>query len=176
MILDFTTLSMTDLRNRPGEILDRVVEKGETFVIERNGRQQACLVPLSVFLPDVAPARIAAELGELEKAGEHALTTITSEKEVAIHVRSPQDGARTITILLPQNYPNTCPRVYVDPIDATAPRRFSDGALCLFGVMSSWNPAKNTARDALDNARRWLARYEIWRTEGEWPRIGVPNG
>src|SRR6266704_443150 len=70
MTIDFTPLPMTDLRSRPGEILDRVIDNGESFVIERNGRQRACLVPLSVFLPDVSPARIANELKELEKAGE----------------------------------------------------------------------------------------------------------
>ena len=55
---DFELLSMTELRNRPGEILDRVADGGEAFIIERNGSRKACLVPLSVFFPDVPPARI----------------------------------------------------------------------------------------------------------------------
>ena len=46
MLLDFGLLSMTELRNRPGEILDRVVDSGEAFIIERNGSRKACLVPL----------------------------------------------------------------------------------------------------------------------------------
>jgi len=177
MRIDFTPLPMTELRTRPGEILDRVADDGEAFVIERNGRQKACLVPLSVFLPDISSTRIAAELDELEKAGETSQMTITSEKEVAIQIRRPKEGDHAITILLPHNYPNSCPRVYVDFLDPEAPHRFRDGALCIFGVLSSWNPGKHTACDALANARRWLTRYEVWRAKGEWPKIiGVANG
>lgn len=177
MRLDFTPLPMTELRSRPGEILDRVVDAGESFVIERNGRRQACLVPISVFLPDVSPARIAHELDELEKAGEVANTTITRDREVAIRVKHAQgDASYAILITLPHSYPNACPRVYVDSVDGNAPHRFADGALCIFGVMSSWNPAKHTACDALNSARRWLNRYESWRHTGLWPHLGVGDG
>lgn len=173
MRLDFTPLSMTELRTRPGEILDRVADDGESFLIERNGRQRACLVPISVFLPDISPTRIARELDELEKAGEMTHTTITREKEVAIRVTYLSGGAPySITITLPHNYPNACPRVYVSEVDELAPHRFGDGALCIFGVMSSWNPGKHTARDALDSARLWLSRYESWRHTGTWPNGG----
>jgi prevent-host-death family protein len=177
MILDFTPLSMTELRTHPGEILDRVADGGESFLIERNGRQRACLVPISVFLPDISPARIARELGELESAGEVTHMTITNEKEVAIRVRH-SDGEDTywIIVTLPHNYPNACPRVYVNDVDQNAPHRFADGALCVFGATSSWNPGRNTARDALDNARHWLSRYESWRHTGFWPQVGTSDG
>lgn len=176
MRLDFTPLSMTELRTRPGEILDRVAEDGEAFLIERNGRQRACLVPISVFLPDISPARIARELDELEKAGEVTYATITGGKEVAIRVRHSQgDNAYSIIVTLPHNYPNACPRVYVSDVDQNAPHRFADGALCIFGVMSSWNPGRHTARDALDNARQWLSRYESWRHTGSWPQMGTSD-
>jgi prevent-host-death family protein len=177
MRLDFTPLSMTELRTRPGEILDRVADDGESFLIERNGRQRACLVPISVFLPDISPARIARELDELEKAGEMTYTTVTGEREVAIRVtHSAGDNAYSIIITLPHNYPNACPRVYVTDVDKNAPHRFADGALCIFGVTSSWNPGKHTARDALDNARHWLSRYESWRHTGSWPQGGTSDG
>src|SRR5271167_2038706 len=126
MTLDFTSLPMTELRTRPGEILDRVADGGECFVIERNGHQKACLVPLAVFLPDISPARIAYELEQLEKAGESSRTTVTTEKEIAIKCRYVLDrDPYDITILLPHHYPNACPRVYVDPVDSAAPHRFS---------------------------------------------------
>lgn len=44
MPLDFKPLSMMKLRSAPGEVLDRVAQKGEAFVVERNGEQMACLV------------------------------------------------------------------------------------------------------------------------------------
>lgn len=174
MRLDFTPLSMTELRTRPGEILDQVAEHGEAFLIERNGRQRACLVPISVFLPDISPTRIARELDELASVGETTHTTITEEKEVAIRVKhSCGENVYSITIALPHNYPSACPRVYVDDVDQSAPHRFADGALCIFGVMSSWNPGRHTARDALDNARRWLNLYESWKQTGAWPQMGT---
>src|SRR5688572_16127183 len=83
MPLEFGILSMTELRNRPGEILDRVADSGEAFIVERNGSRKACLVPLSVFFPDVSPARIGEEIEELEKHGEEPRTTITEKRELA---------------------------------------------------------------------------------------------
>jgi ubiquitin-protein ligase len=177
MRLDFTPISMTELRTRPGAILDRVADDGESFLIERNGRQRACLVPISVFLPDISPARIARELDELEQAGEATQTTITREKEVAIRVQHATDeNVYSIFITLPHNYPNTCPRVHVADVDARAPHRFADGTLCIFGVTSSWNPGKHTARDALNSARHWLNGYEEWRHTGSWPHGGISDG
>jgi prevent-host-death family protein len=174
MAIDFTPLPMTELRNRPGEILDRVANRGESFVIERNGHQKACLVPLSVFLPDVSSTRIAREIEELEKAGESPRTTITPEREVVFTFRRGDNDAHyDVTIVLPHGYPNVCPRVYVDPVDSRAPHRFADGALCIFGVMSSWNPGKHTVRVAVENARQWLRHYEVWRKSGAWPQSQV---
>ena len=170
MTIDFTPLSMTELRSRPGTILDRVIDNGESFVIERNGRHRACLVPLSVFLPDISPARIAGELRELEEAGESPRTTITDEREIAfLFRRSDKRDAYDIMVTLPSSYPNACPRVYATPIDQRAPHRFPDGALCIFGALSSWNPARDTAYVALGGARNWLKRYESWRKNGNWP-------
>ncbi len=54
---EFQLLSMTELRNGPGDILDRVAEKGEAFIIERGGHRKACLVPLSLFFPDISTIR-----------------------------------------------------------------------------------------------------------------------
>lgn len=167
---------MTELRTRPGEVLDRVADNGESFIIERNGRQTACLVPLSVFLPDISPARIANELEELAMAGIEARTTVTAEQEIAIVVRAEGTAEKyDVTVFLPNHYPNACPRVYANPVDDGAPHRFSDGALCIFGVMTSWNPGKNSVRDAVDNASRWLRHYESWRKNGRWPYITVNN-
>ena len=132
------------------------------------------MVPLSVFLPDISPARIARELEELEKAGESVRTTVNSDREVAIEFPvSVESDSNNISIVLPHGYPNVCPRVYIDHIDSSAPHRFLDGALCIFGVMGSWNPGKHSARVALDYARQWLRHYEIWRKTGEWPIPGV---
>jgi prevent-host-death family protein len=174
MAIDFTPLPMTELRNRPGEILDRVAIGGESFVIERNGHQKACLVPLSVFLPDISSSRIAREIEELENAGESSRTSVTPEQEITFAFRRRADrDPYDITIVLPQGYPNVCPRVYVDSVASDAPHRFADGALCIFGVMTSWNPGKHTALVALENARRWLRHYEDWRKNGEWPQPQV---
>ena len=51
MFIEFKSLPMMALRSRPGEVLDEVSREGTSFLIERNGQQLACLVPISCFLP-----------------------------------------------------------------------------------------------------------------------------
>jgi prevent-host-death family protein len=172
MPLDFDLLSMTELRNRPGEILDRVADKGEAFIIERNGQRRACLVPLSVFFPDVPPTRIADEIKALEEHGEEPRTTITEARELAFRfpVKVNQESPVELTIVLPHGYPNSCPRVYANLVNEDAPHRWRDGALCLYGVMSGWNPGKHTVFSTLTLARRWLRHYDTWHQTGQWPK------
>src|SRR5262245_10589070 len=171
MLLEFELLSMTELRNRPGEILDRVADRGEAFIIERSGKQKACLVPLSVFLPDVAPSRIALEIQTLIEHGEEPRTTFTDSRELAFQFQHRQsDGTPIeIRILLPHGYPNTCPRTYANPLSADTPHRWVDGALCLYGVMAGWNPGKHTVFSTLGLAKQWLRHYETWLKSDQWP-------
>jgi prevent-host-death family protein len=177
MHLRFQLLPMTELRTRPGEILDRVADGEEAFIIERNGHQKACLVPLAVFLPNISPSRIAQEVDELVKNGEEPRTTVTKEREIAFRFRQALDGGTyAVTIVLPHGYPNTCPRIYADLPEEDVPHRWVDGALCVFGVMSAWNPGKHTAASALVLTRRWLRNYETWRQTRQWPKPGPHNG
>ena len=88
MPLDFGLLSMTELRTRPGEILDRVADKGEAFIIERNGERKACLVPLSVLLPDISPARIADEIQLLVEHSEELATSVTESNDCRFGFRT----------------------------------------------------------------------------------------
>lgn len=163
---------MTELRNRPGEILDRVAEAGEAFIIERNGSRKACLVPLSVFSPDVSPTRIGDELDELEEHGEKPRTTITEKRELAFRfpLKLADETPIELTIVLPHGYPHSCPRVYAQSIGENAPHRWRDGALCLYGVMSGWNPGKHTVFSTLTLARQWLRHYDAWHQTGQWPK------
>lgn len=177
MPLDFALLSMTELRNRPGEILDRVADKGDLFIIERNGSRKACLVPLSLFFPDISPSRIAEEIAELEQHGEKPRTAITEARELLFQFHHEISEGRTqIKIVLPHGYPNACPRVYADPVSERAPHRWSDGALCLYGVMTGWNPGKHTVFSTLNLTRQWLQHYDVWRQTGQWPKPeGTPE-
>lgn len=171
MPLAFSLLSMTELRTRPGEILDRVADKGEAFIIERSGQRKACMVPLSVLLPDIPPARIADEIDQLVQQGEQPSTSFTDDKELAF--RFPEqldDGASAdLSIVLPHGYPNNCPRVYAGAVAEGAPHRWADGALCLYGVMTGWNPGKHTVLSTLKLARQWLGNYRGWLKSGQWP-------
>ena len=168
---DFTLLSMTELRTRPGEWLDKVAEGGEAFIIERNGQRKACLVPLSMFFPDISPARIAEEIKELVDRGEETRPTITEDRELVFRfVEGTTNESRAeIQIVLPHGYPNRCPRVYIPSIKSQPPHRWSDGALCIYGVMTGWNPGRNTVQSTLVLARRWLAHYKNWLQNGHWP-------
>lgn len=171
MPLNFSLLSMTELRNRPGEILDRVADKGEAFIIERSGQRKACLVPLSVLLPDIPPARIADEIEQLVQQGEQPSTSFTDGKELTFSFPENLDDGTSaqLSIVLPHGYPNNCPRVYAGAVGEAAPHRWADGALCLYGVMTGWNPGKHTVFSTLRLARQWLRNYENWRKSGQWP-------
>jgi prevent-host-death family protein len=178
MPLDFGLLSMTELRTRPGEILDRVADGGEAFIIERRGQRKACLVPLSVFLPDISPARIADEMQDLVEHGETPSTACTEGRELAFRFpyKLSDETLGELAIVLPHGYPHNCPRVYANAIGESVPHRWADGALCLYGVMTGWNPGKHTVFSTLNLARRWLRHYDIWRKVGEWPKLeGLPN-
>ena len=168
---DFAFLSMTELRNRPGEILDRVAEGGASFIIERNGARKACLVPLSVFFPDISPARIGDEIQELENHGEKPRTSITEQRELAFRfpLKLADESPVELSIVLPHGYPHNCPRVYAESITGSVPHRWRDGALCVYGVMSGWNPGKHTVYSTLALAKRWLSHFESWRQTGQWP-------
>ncbi len=169
MPLDFRLISMTELRNRPGEILDQVASNGEAFILESNGRRKACLVPLSCFFPDVAPSRIADEMQELLEHGEEPRAKFTYGREFAFCFATDVPEIE-IRILLPNGYPNSCPLVYADGLTEDAPHRWANGALCLYGVMTGWNPGRHTVYSTLLLTRQWLSRYNTWRTTGEWPQ------
>lgn len=172
MPIDFSPLTMSELRNRPGEILDRVADNGEAFIIESNSRRKACLVPLSFFVPDVAPARIATEMQLLTDHGEDPVAGFTENRELILRFALPTANGSTqeVTILLPHGYPHSCPKVYVTVLESETPHRWADGALCLYGMLTSWNPGGDTVLSTLQLTRTWLSHYESWRRTGRWPQ------
>ena len=170
MRFNFQPLSMMELRNAPGEILDRVVQKREAFVVERNGRQMACLVPVSVFLPEIRLTRLMREFALLDRQFDTHTKTVTGQNEVELCF--PGEGATgdiDLRIRLPHGYPQSCPKVFADSLPEDCPYRWQDGSLRIFGEMGLWNPEKHDFRHALRLAQRWLGHYETWRREGEWP-------
>ena len=170
MRFNFQSLSMMELRNAPGDILDRVAQKQEAFVVERNGRQMACLVPVSAFLPEIRLTRLMREFALLEKQFDTHTKTVTGKNEVELCF--PGEGATrdiNLRIRLPHGYPHSCPKVFADSLLEDCPYRWQDGSLRIFGEMDLWNPEKHDFRHALELARQWLVRYETWRQEGEWP-------
>jgi len=171
MHIDFHPLSMMDLRSRPGEVLDEVARRRRAFIIERNGQQKACLVPVSVFLPEIQPSRISKELDSLAHQRERFHISITDTREIQFLFREIA-GEETVrvSIILPHGYPHKSPVVTVDPIDEISPHRWNDGSLCIFGAMETWNPGKHDVVHALKLCRRWLVHYGMWRNTGEWPR------
>lgn len=170
MAIEFESLTMMDFRRSPGSILDRVSREGTAFIIERSGRQMACLVPVSLFLPDIKQSRLNEEMDELHQKGEHPLMAISDAKEVVIQFQEILgDKTITIKVLLPHGYPNAPPKVYASPIVHDAPHRWQDGSLCIVGATVDWNPGKHTIAFLLTWVRKWLSNYDHWRRTGQWP-------
>lgn len=170
MTLKFEPLSMMDLRSRPGEVLDEVAEGSRAFVIERNGQQKACLVPISHFLPDIPTDRIGEELEKLGNNNEMYRVVFSENKEIQL-VFPNELAEKTIelTVTLPHGYPVKSPLVTAAPLDEGCPHRWHDGSLAIFGVMESWRPSKHDVVHALTLARQWLAHYTQWQGSGDWP-------
>ena len=170
MYLSFQLLSMMDLRSAPGDVLDRVAKNGEAFIVERNGVQMACLVPLSLLMPDIESNRLAKELETLIAQSEPYKLRINESKE--LELQFPAEGASkdiALTIRLPHRYPSASPKVFAEPLADGCPHCWADGSLCIFGVMELWNPGRHDALHALCLALKWLSRYEAWRSDGKWP-------
>jgi hypothetical protein len=168
--IDFKILSMMELRSSPGDILDRVRKNGEAFIIERSGQQMACLVPVSHFFPDILKSKYVEGLDALRLKGETFSLNFSEKKELEIFFKNPMgDEEVTIKIVLPHGYPSVAPKVYVSPILINAPHRWQDGALCIFGAMTTWNPGKHGIDSILELSRKWLSHYDIWKNTGTWP-------
>lgn len=173
MELDFKNLTMMKLRSSPGAILDKVYKEGEVFIIERSGRAEACLVPIWYFLPDIHKDKIYKineELDKLHQKGEKSLLKFSDKNELEILFKEAGDKYETtLKIVLPHGYPNNAPRIYALPIVNNAPHRWQDGSLCIFGVMTNWNPGKHNIASVLKLARKWLSNYNKWIEKGKWP-------
>jgi hypothetical protein len=171
MVIDFETLSMMDLRSSPGEILDRVAEKGEAFIIERNGQQKACLVPISLFFPAIQKDRLTQEIDSLASAGEEPrAVTVNDAREIEFRFReNSKDGEVTVRIVLPHGYPHAAPRVYASPIKDGTPHRWGgDGMLCIWGASEVWNPGRHNLASVIKLGRQWLEGYSLWLETGCW--------
>ena len=171
MLIEFKSLSMMALRSRPGEVLDDVSREGVAYLIERNGQQKACLVPISYFLPDIQTSRMTAELDKIIDSNEHYRITISDEREIQLVFREFSGETQiNVTVTLPHGYPNKAPVVSAAPIEQGCPHRWPDGTLCIYGAMSVWNPGKHDVMHAVALFRRWIQHYSFWRQAGKWPR------
>ena len=176
MLIEFKSLSMMALRSRPGEVLDDVSRKGAAFLIERNGQQKACLVPISYFLPDIQTSRVTAELDKIIDSNEHYRITISDEREFQFVFREFSGDTRVdVTVTLPHGYPNKAPVVSAAPIEDGCPHRWPDGTLCIYGAVAVWNPGKHDVMHAVALFRRWIQHYSVWRQAGKWPKEGTES-
>ena len=176
MPIEFKSLPMMALRSRPGEVLDEVSRHGAAFLIERNGQQKACLVPISYFLPDIQTSRVTAELDKINDSNEHYRVTISDQREIQLIFRefsgeTPVD----VTVTLPHGYPNQAPILSAAPIEDGCPHRWPDGTLCIYGAVAVWNPGKHDVMHAVALFRRWIQHYSVWRQVGKWPNQGTES-
>ena len=171
--IEFKSLSMMGLRRKPGEVLDEVSQDGTAFLIERNGQQKACLVPISYFLPDIQPSRVTAELDRMADSNEEYRVAISDEREIQLRFKEfSGDTVINVTVALPHGYPNRAPVVSAEPLAEGCPHRWPDGTLCIYGAVAVWNPGRHDVMHAVALFRRWIQHYSVWRQTGAWPSEG----
>lgn len=84
-------------------------------------------------------------------------------------------GIYVLSIKFPDSYPNEMPRVYVDaPQIVNAPHRYNAGNLCYLHP-SMWNPGAHNLAFVIWRAAKWLAKYEVWKTNGSWPGAQIKH-
>jgi ubiquitin-protein ligase len=115
-------------------------------------------------------SRIQREFADAQKT--FSIVELRPTTEGAVYARTAlQTGAGTyvVSIRFPDNYPNEMPRVFIDaPPIPTSPHRYQGGHICyLHSAM--WNPGLHDLTFVIARAAKWLSKYEIWRTRGEWP-------
>lgn len=174
MHIEFKPLPMMELRSSPGEFLDKVSREGAAYLIERNGQQKACLVPISSFLPDIQNSRVTEELDRLEDSNEKFRVAISKEREMQFLFREFSGEAQIeVTVTLPHGYPNSAPVVKADPIEEGCPHCWANGALCIYGAVAVWNPGKHNVMHTVALFRRWIQHYSVWRQTNIWPSEGI---
>ena len=149
-------------------------KEGAAYLVERNGQQKACLVPISCFLPDIQRSRVTAELDRLEDSVEQYRVAISAGREMQFLFREFSGDTRLeVAVTLPHGYPNKAPVVTAEPIEEGCPHRWPDGTLCLYGAVAVWNPGRHDVMHAVALFRRWIQHYTVWRQTTEWPRVGL---
>jgi prevent-host-death family protein len=177
MKIEFKVLPMMELRSSPGEYLDRVARDGDVFIVERNGQQKACLVPISFLLPDISTDRISREIDLLKDKNEGAKLTINEKKEIDFSFHEIAAGDSVIVhLVLPHGYPATAPRIYVNPLPEGTPGLWEDGSVHGFGIIEAWNPKRHDILTALAVGRSWLKKFARWRKTGAWDSEAGPSG
>lgn len=168
---EFETLPMMALRSSPGEILDNVSKNKKSYLIERNGQPKACLVPVSVFLPDIPQDRIIKEINDLSELGlKPWQISISNTNEMVFKFKEVVDQIEyTIIITLPHKYPNTAPTVIIPQIKDKPPHLWTDNSLCIYGAMTTWNPGKHSLMSTLELSKKWLDKYTSWKNSRAWP-------
>lgn len=159
-----------DLRNTPGEILDRVSKESKSFIVERKGEMLACIIPITLFLPNIKNEILNYELEELHVNKEYPKIRLTNDNQMEMYFLSGETkGDIELRIILPHGYPNVAPQVFTNPaLPDNVPHKWKDGSLCIFGAYTNWNPGKNNIYTTLKFARQWLSRYDIWKKTGTW--------
>jgi hypothetical protein len=167
--LDAKKISIMDLRNSPGEILDKVAKEGEAFIIERKGEYLACLVPVYLLYPNIKREVISDELDNLHKNNEHPKIRLTDKNELELKFSEMIMNQKiTIKVILPHGYPNIAPKIYAEPLDKNVPHIWQDGSLTIYGAYKNWEPDKDNILFTLKLIRKWLFSYSYWKKAGVW--------
>ncbi len=124
-------------------------------------------------MPDIPKARLAQEFSDVQKDEPDHQITLNSKNEVVVRVPGLEEGRDfRIEIVLPHGYPSVPPVIRADPVDNASPHRWPDGSLCVYGMMTQWNPGKHGVMSSINLARMWLRGYTHWRQTGAWLQLG----
>jgi ubiquitin-protein ligase len=121
--------------------------------------------------------RIRRELAEAQErfARVELYPTLDGKVYVKTALQTVNQTTYVLSIRFPENYPNEMPRVSIDaPNIATAPHRYQNGLICYLHP-SMWNPGVHNLSFVIARAAKWLNKFEIWKTRGQWPGAQIKH-
>ncbi len=81
----------------------------------------------------------------------------------------------SVEIHFPDSYPNEMPKVYIiKPEINSSPHRYEAGNICYLHP-SMWNPGIHNLLFVIQRATKWLAKYEVWKRNYNWPGAQIKH-
>lgn len=81
-----------------------------------------------------------------------------------------------VSISFSSIYPNDMPKVYIEkPKITTKPSHFYESGNICYLHPKMWNPGVHDLLFVIARTTKWLNKYEVWKSTGNWPGASIEH-